>query len=335
MKIAFIIYSGAVISGKSNGVRSQAITWKSILEKHKMHSVDLVDSWGVYDWSKYNAIHIFGYDLSLLGFVSSLYKYNENIFISPIIDSTQPYWKYKFASFNGVSKLRLVSVNYVLKKSMNYIKGVCVRSEHESGYFATSLNTPCDKVYNIPLSYGIELPEDINEIIINKHNFCLHVSSLYQERKNVKRLIEAAKKYNFKLKLVGNTGNAEQTKMVKSWVDKVPSVELLGFVSYAELIDLYKKAKVFALPSTCEGVGIVALDAAVYGNNIAITNIPGPQEYYPNIATVKRINPFDIDEIGQSVVELLKTNNTKKLYAHISLHNNEEKLCDELLKMYN
>ena len=82
MKIAFVIYSSAVISGKSNGIRSQAITWKKILEKNSDCKVDLVSNWEVYNWSEYKAIHIFGYDVSLLNFVSSLHKYNKNIYIS-------------------------------------------------------------------------------------------------------------------------------------------------------------------------------------------------------------------------------------------------------------
>ena len=335
MKIAFIIYSGAVISGKSNGVRSQALTWKKILEEHTNCTVDLVSHWEVYKWSEYNAIHIFGYDTSLLGFVSSLHNFNKNIFLSPIIDSTQPYWKYSLASLNGFNKLRLLSINYVLKKSMKYIKGVCVRSEHESGYFSKSLKVPQNKIYNIPLSYGIKPPsEGVKEFLSKKEDFCLHISSLYQDRKNVKRLIEAAIKYKFNLKLVGSTGNTEQTKKVKSWIKNAPNIELLGFVEYEVLIDLYKKAKVFALPSTCEGVGIVALDAAVYGCNIAITNIPGPKEYYLDFNTVKIINPLDIDEIGCAIVSLLNTNNDEKLYNHIVEQYTAQQVSLNLLKMY-
>ena len=43
------------------------------------------------------------------------------------------------------------------------------------------------------------------------------------------------------------------------------NIEILGFVSDDELISLYNRAKVFALPSINEGVGLVALEAAVHG----------------------------------------------------------------------
>ena len=335
MKVAFIIYSNAVVSGKSNGVRSQAIKWKRILESKSSYNVDLIDNWGVYNWKDYKAIHIFGYDLSLLSFVSSIYKYNKNIYLSPIIDSTKPYWQYKLASFNGFKKFRLLSVNFVLKESMKYIKGVCSRSEHESGYFSNSLNISQTKIFQIPLSFGIDLPKNLEQILQNKEEFCLHVSSLYQDRKNVKKLINSAKKYGFNLKLVGNTGNLEQTQMIKGWIDGVQNIELLGYVSYKELIELYKKAKVFALPSTCEGVGIVALDAAIFGCNILMTNIPGPKEYYLKTNTLKIVNPLNVREIGDGISTLLKKNNTKELHNHIVKNYSSIKLLENLIKMYN
>lgn len=46
-----------------------------------------------------------------------------------------------------------------------------------------------------------------------------------------------------------------------------------------------------------EGVGIVAVDAAIYGCEIVITNIGGPKEYYDNMAYT--VNPYNIDDIGK------------------------------------
>jgi glycosyltransferase involved in cell wall biosynthesis len=85
-----------------------------------------------------------------------------------------------------------------------------------------------------------------------------------QPRKNVPRLIEAAKKYQFNLKLVGNKGNAESEKRIRALIGDSQNIEILGFISDEELSLLYDKAKVFALPSINEGVGLVALEAAMH-----------------------------------------------------------------------
>ena len=48
----------------------------------------------------------------------------------------------------------------------------------------------------------------------------------------------------------------------------------------------------------------MALEAASMGCDIVITNLGGPKEYYNGLAKI--IDPFSIDEIGNSVMHLLK-----------------------------
>lgn len=333
MKIAFILYSGAVISGKSNGIRSQAITWGKIL-REKGFLVDFIDNWGSYEWSSYQAIHIFGYDLSISTFVANLSKFNNNIFLSPIIDSTKSYYSYKLASYNKIDKLRLLSINSSLKKATKYLKGICVRSNHEYRYFSDSFSLPKEKIYKIYLSYGLPEPNNIEAILKIKENYCLHVSSLYQKRKNVKLLIDAAKEKGFNLKLVGNTGNLEQEQMIKSWIGDAENIQLLGYVKYEELLDLYKKAKVFVLPSINEGVGIVGLDAGVFGCNVVVTNIPGPKEYYPKTKTVTFVDPSNKQDIASKVFDSLMTENNRVLHDYISSNHSSNQVFVKLKEMY-
>ena len=78
MKIAYILYQEAIISNRSNGVRSQAISWASALQ-NSGHQVDLVNEWDVYDWQSYDAIHIIGGRnyVNLLSLVYSLKNYKQ------------------------------------------------------------------------------------------------------------------------------------------------------------------------------------------------------------------------------------------------------------------
>ena len=101
-----------------------------------------------------------------------------------------------------------------------------------------------------------------------------------------------------------------------------------------ELINLYTKAKVFALPSLNEGIGIAALDASIYGCNIAITNIRGPKEYYPKTKTVALVDPNDIDCIGQNIVRLMQTPNTTEVYNHITNKYSSAEVYLKLINMY-
>ncbi len=333
MKIAYILYSSGVITGKSNGIKSQALNFKSILDNNDVECV-LINNWDNYEWKSFDAIHIFGYDLAIYSFVKFLHLKNKNIFISPIIDSTKSYKVYKFASYNGISKLRLFSVNYSLRKSFDYVKGVCGRSLHEIGYFKESFSISPIKTHLIPLSYGVKEPSDINIILKQKEDFCLHISSLYQDRKNVKRLVQAAIKYNFKLVLAGSTGGDGDFDSIRKAIGDAKNISVLGFISEVELINLYSASKVFALPSLNEGVGIVAVDAAIYGCNIAITNIEGPKEYYPDINTVEIVDPMNIDDIGSKIVKLLNTDNDSRLHHHIKSNYSKSKISEMLIDMY-
>jgi glycosyltransferase involved in cell wall biosynthesis len=334
IKIAYIIYQNAVISGKSNGVRNQAHTWCNILNSFGIECV-LINNWEDYDWDSFGAIHIFGYDTAIYSFVSSLSKKNPNLFLSPIIDSNQSFFNYKLATFNGYEPLRLFSVNFALRKALPFSKAVCVRTKHEGKYFTKSFGLNTGSVFKVPLSYGLQKPDDLGTILHQKENFCLHISSLYQDRKNVKRLVEAAKKYNFKLVLAGSKGNTADFKPIANAIGNAANITVLGYLSNEDLIELYSKAKVFALPSTNEGVGIVALDAALYGCNIAMTNIEGPKEYYPNMETVAIVNPYDVDDIGEKIVKLLETKSNGNLSSFIENNYSSEQVFKQLLRMYN
>lgn len=332
-KIAYILYQFGMLSGRSNGVRSQAMSYYNILNEFGDECI-LINGWDHYDWKSFDAIHIYGYDIAIHTFIKSLSSKNSNIFISPIIDSTKPYNIYKWATFNGFEKLRLYSNNYALRKALHLVKGVCARSAHEAKYYKESFGIDSRKIFTIPLSYGIEAPGNIHEIIEKKEKFCFHISSLYQERKNVVRLVEAAKKYNFRLVLAGSKGTANDFFKVQNAIGNSSNIEVLGYLSNEQLKDMYTKAKVFALPSINEGVGIVAMDAAIYGCNIAITNLKGPREYYPNCETVEILDPFDVDDIGIKILKLLEQKNNKLLSHHMYENYSKESIYVTLKQMY-
>lgn len=333
LHIAYVLYSNAVISGKSNGIRSQALTWSRAIRANG-GTCTLVNSWEHYDWSTFDAIHIFGYDLNISTFVTSIAKKNSNIYLSPIIDSQKPYFLYKLATLNGIGRLRLYSQNYALREAIPLLKGICVRSEHEGNYLRSSFGADSRKIFRVPLSYGMRPDRTVAELASNKKKFCLHVSSLYQSRKNVVALVSAAKKYQFELVLAGSTGTEEEFKPIRDAIGSTKNIQVAGFVSKEALIGLYEEAKVFALPSKIEGVGIAALDAAMFGCNIALTNIKGPKEYFPRGESVQLVNPLDVDDIGQKIVRLLSEPNHISLAEHITSNYCGKAVARKLLEMY-
>ncbi len=329
MNIAYIMYPGACYMGAGDGSKMQAEIWALELEK-KGHHVERISPWGHYDWKSFDIIHVFGFGLWNYDMIHWGSGLNPNFVFSPIIDTNTPMWQYKLASHFGCNRLRLFSQNYALRKLKNDIKLFFVRTEYEAKYLRDGYGISNDKIALVPLSYR-EVKYNPN---IKKEPFCLFVGTMTQPRKNVPRLIEAAKKYGFQLKLVGNMGNTESQKYLKEIIDNASNIETLGFVSDDELSNLYNRAKVFALPSINEGVGLVALEAAIHGCNIVITNLGGPKEYYP-VELARIVNPYNIDDIGHAILYAMDDETSQPiLRQYIEKTYNVSSCTESLIRNY-
>lgn len=300
MKIAFVISETFSVS-EFNGIRIQGDTWADSLIR-KGHEVVRINPWERHKWEDFDVIHIIGPCEFILKFVTSMVKKNENIVFSPIIDTVQSKYKYKLVSYWGSKKLRLSCYNHDVRLALDSIKQIYVRSKYEAEYVHYCYSQPYSKIEIVPLSYRI----NPCKIMPTKQDFCLHVSFLTSKRKNVLRLMKAAIKYQFNLVLAGSIESEEKFKPMRDIIDAHENITYLGRVTDEELIELYSKAKVFALPSINEGVGMVALEASVYGCNIVITEIGGPKEYYDGKAYT--VNPYDVDDIGNKVKLALSDN---------------------------
>lgn len=329
MKIAYIMYPGACYVGAGDGQKMQAEIWARELER-KGHQVDRINAWGHYDWKNYDIIHVFGFGLWNYDMIHWGSGINPHFVFSPIIDTNTPMWKYQLATHVGCRKLRLFSQNYALRQLKPDIKLFFARTEYEADYLRRGYGIEEQKIAIVPLSFR----EDQYNPNIDKEPFCLFAGTMTQPRKNVPRLILAAKKYGFPLKLVGNKGNRESEEKLRALIGNAANIELLGFVSDEELISLYNRAKCFALPSVNEGVGLVALEAAVHGCNIVITSLGGPKEYYDK-GSVQLVNPYDVDDIGKAVLRAMDDNTSQPTLRETLIRNYSVSTCvDKLITHY-
>lgn len=325
MKIAFVIGAPVVYAG--HGVVSQMKTWKRGLEDLG-HQVFLVSPWEVYDWKSFDAVHFFMYSEYVGDFIEAVCPENNKIIFSPVLDPDYSLFAMKAISHWGYSRLKLSNRYYRMRKIAEKFSAVTVRSDFEAKYVEQGWNLPKSKIVKIPLSFNFF--ETNNS---KRENYCFHASYLADDRKNVKRLIQAAKKYDIPLKLAGKLRNGEEEKKIFGWIGSSSNIEYLGFLSQEELLDNYRRAKVFALPSTNEGVGIVALDAAAMGCDVVITKLGGPKEYYNSMAT--EVNPYDVDEIGLAIQKNL-TGFTQQpnLQKYICENYSLEVIAKKLVVMY-
>lgn len=328
MKIGYILPEYCILSGDSNGIKHQALIWANELIK-KNHKVEFLNVWGNYKWADFDVIHIFGGGLWLLNFIQILYNKNVKIVISPIIDTNKSLFLYKLSTYDYFKPLRLYSPQSVLRILKEKISCFYARSQYEFNYLNKCYGIPPNKIVIVPLS-PINEPSIANLNL--KEPFCFHVSSIYQPRKNVKRLIKAAKEFDFKLVLAGNKGTDKEFKHLEKEIGNNKNIKVLGFIDNQKLEKLYNEAKVFALPSIEEGVGLVALDAAVRGCDIVLTNLGAPKEYYGDLAYL--VNPYDYKDIGQKIKRALKETKQPALRNHIINEFSLEKKIQELIESY-
>lgn len=312
MKIAFVFMHMRISPG--DGIVSQALTWKNLMEK-RGHTVDLIDVWIYYDFRLYDIVQVFSYSLNSIQDIKRIYMKNANIVFAPILDPRHSCIYEKLFSYYGISKPLLVSGGFVLRKIKPFFKGILVRSEFECNWLTKVYGYERDKIYKVMLSSGISQKEEL----IERENFCLHISRIGDPGKNVKRLIEASEKYQFKLVICGQLRSDESKRQFEKAIRGKHYVEYKGYVSEDEKIDLCKRAKVFALPSIVEGVGLSALEAAVMGCDIVITNLGGPKEYYSNLAKV--VNPYDVNDIGMGVRYFLDGNTFQPELSNYIINN--------------
>lgn len=324
MKYCFVIPFQCV--SPKGGVKVQAEMWKVGLEKLG-HSVTMAGSWDTPEWASFDAIIIFGYAPGVAFLAKSLAKENPHIVIAPIIDPQWAGFIYKFfAKYWGAKRfLGLSSQYHDLWLARKFPCLWLVRSEEERHMVNYALEIPQKKIVKIPLHYRIPSLDGFPK----KEKFCFHASRLKSANKNVPRLIEAAKKYGFDLKLAGHLMGESEKEWLDGLIGDSKNIEYVGEVSEAELLDYYKRAKVFALPSMIEGVGMVALEGAAYGCEIVLTNCGAPKEYYDGRAIL--VNPKSIDEIGQGISKAMEDGFSQpELKTYIESHYSETALMREL-----
>ena len=252
------------------------------------------------------------------------------------VDMISPWGSYQWKNYDivhffgfGLWNYEMIHWGSGIRCYRDEVKLFLARTHYEADYIR-QYGIAEDKIALVPLSFRAEH----YDASIKKEPFCLFTGTMTQERKNVARLIAAAQKFGFRLVLAGSLGNAESEARLRSLIGNSPNIEVKGFVSDEELYDLYNRAKVFALPSLNEGVGLVALEAAVHGCNIVITRLGGPKEYYEK-GSAWLVDPYSVDDIGKSINLALQADHLQpKLRNEIKEKYSVEHCVDMLLEQY-
>ncbi len=165
--------------------------------------------------------------------------------------------------------------------------------------------------------------------------------------KNLPRLLEAIRKVNIPLVMVGKTLADTTIVTTNPWNKDVlvtqkmardnKDIYLLGFVSADDLVTLYNNATVTVLPSLYEGFGLTILEAMSCGSPVVTTN----KGSIPEVAgqAVRYVDPQSSDSMAEGLQEVFLHENIQNTLREKGFEQIKkfswQKTADETIRVYN
>lgn len=209
----------------------------------------------------------------------------------------------------------------IQKRSLKNADAIITDSECSKQDIIKYTNIPSSKITVVYLAAGQEFKRVEGsrlkiERLRNKYNlpkkFVLYVGDVTWN-KNLPRLIEAVKKINIPLVLVGkaiaeknfdksNPWNRDLGK-VQKLIDENKNILSLGFVPLDDLVLLYNIATVFCMPSLYEGFGLPILEAMQCGCPVVTTKEGSLKEIGGD--AVVYVDAYNSDNIASGLIKVI------------------------------
>ena len=206
-------------------------------------------------------------------------------------EATRNLWK---IGYTKMQKYVVDNVDYFLPNS-----------EMEMDEFCKSFGVEKDRYKVIPNAIDADIARKQDEVEIPKEfekyrNAIICVGRI-EPRKNQLSLVKALDKSNYKLILVGAVSDNQKSYFneIKEIMDRNPHFYYIPKIENSKLYQLYKVCKVSTLPSWLDTPGLVSLEAAAMGCNLAISSKGSTTEYFINMA--EYCLPDDINGIRSAI----------------------------------
>ncbi|MBK9991861.1 MAG: glycosyltransferase family 4 protein [Verrucomicrobia bacterium] len=142
---------------------------------------------------------------------------------------------------------------------------------------------------------------------LTREPWIITICRLWDEAKNAAVLAAAAAHLTWPVKLVGDARAPDG--IVAHW----PNVEFLGFQSPDAVIDLCRRASIFALPARYEPFGLAPLEAAQAGCALVLGDIPSLREIWSDAALY--VPPNDQTALAAALQSLIADPSRREHYA--------------------
>ncbi|QDU71802.1 glycosyltransferase family 4 protein [Mucisphaera calidilacus] len=318
MRIGYLLPSSISLSGPGNGIRAEVLFRAEALQKQG-HDIVRVEPWDLTNLEELDVLHFMVGGFGTHG-IENRPSYPAKFLVwGPIIDTNEPMWRYRLAAAAGSLLPKFFTIPGVFRAQAQAADLVIVRSTHEHQRVTAGLGIDPAKV-EIVLG-GVNPPPPVDPDLVRQRfdlpdEFALHVSKFTQGRKNVLNLIEAILPTKIPLVIAGSRTPGPVLDRIEQLAKEHPDqIKILGFLQREELDALYAACRIFCLPSTHEGIGLVALEAAALGAGVVITRHGGPPDYFTDLA--RYTSPGNVDEIRNAIQQAWDDPRGEQLRDHV------------------
>ena len=184
-------------------------------------------------------------------------------------------------------------------------------SQFTASQVSSLLHVETSRIRFIP--HGVDIPLPTAGY---REDLVLFIGAI-QKRKNVARLVQAFERMpaSWKLVLAGASdgwGAVQELEAVKN-SRRRENIEVLGYVTDAQLQVLYRRASIFAFPSLDEGFGMPVLEAMAHGVPVITSNRSALPEVAGDAALL--VDPENTSEIADALVRLAESPDLRAEYS--------------------
>ncbi len=165
-------------------------------------------------------------------------------------------------------------------------------------------------------------------------DFILFAGQASAPRKNVIALLKAADKVDRNVVIIGSFDESGYSKECLKLAKSSTNVLLIDTLEHDSdlLASAYAACNTFVLPSQYETPGIAAMEAALAGANIVITENGGTKDYFSGYAEF--INPNSTKSIFEGLKNSIEKEKSHHLKKHILDNFTWQKVADKTLNEY-
>lgn len=286
--------------------------------------VDIVSYESTYSLADYDLVHFFRVEQSFNDVGDYLISINKPYVVSTIMypDTKWRYFYYRMGSFFANYALGKI---FTISEKIRFLRNASAlypnTLEEAKILRKLSRNSKIEVIPNCAEEEFFNGGSISAELFQNRfpglqYPFVLNVGRI-EPRKNQLRLVLACNMLNIGLVIIGSVRDKEYWDSCLK-LAAVPIYHIDKVSCKDVLISAYKSCEVFALPSTMETPGLVAIEAALQGAKIVITSRGGTTEYFGEKTVF--VNPYSTISIKKGIMAQLGNHKIKNASVNMGFY---------------